>query len=218
MNWDDQPSMSSPTQRVLKIIVVGDIGTGKTSFVRQFVEGDFSEFYKSTIGVDFANKIVQWNDTTFVDVQLWDIAGQERYGSMASVYYRQAVGALVVFDVTSPSSRVMVQMWKKDIDDKVRTSRGQPVPAVLLGNKIDLLPSREAWEQGRKELDDFVRANKFFRFFETSAKDGTNVSEAMMCLIDFIMRNKIESQAEVGPPSLDPATRQQPQKQGGCCD
>jgi small GTP-binding protein len=218
MNWDEQPSSASPTQRVLKIIVVGDIGTGKTSFVRQFVEGDFSEFYKSTIGVDFANKIVQWNVTTFVDVQLWDIAGQERYGNMTSVYYRQAVGALVVFDVTLPSTRTMVQMWKKDIDDKVRTSRGQPVPALLLGNKIDLIPSRDAWEQGRKELDDFVRANNFLRFFETSAKDRTNVNEAMMCLVDYIMRNKIESQAEAVPPSLDPAKRNQPQKRGGCCD
>jgi GTPase SAR1 family protein len=107
-------------------------------------------------------------------------------------------------------------MWKKDIDEKVRTSRGHPVPALLLGNKIDLLPSRESWEQGKKELDDFVRANRFLRFFETSAKDGTNVSEAMMCLVDYIMRNKIESQAEVGPPSIDPV--RQPQKRGGCCD
>jgi GTPase SAR1 family protein len=77
MLWEGhEPSASNATQRVLKIIVVGDMGTGKTSFVRQFVEGNFSEFYKSTIGVDFANKIVQWNDTTFVDVQLWDIAAR----------------------------------------------------------------------------------------------------------------------------------------------
>jgi small GTP-binding protein len=68
------------TQRILKIIVVGDMATGKTAMIRKFVEGNFSDFYKVTIGVDFANKVVQWNDNTTADVQLWDIAGQERFG------------------------------------------------------------------------------------------------------------------------------------------
>jgi small GTP-binding protein len=193
------------------------MGTGKTSFVRQFVEGNFSEFYKSTIGVDFANKIVQWNDTTSVDVQLWDIAGQERYGNMTSVYYRQAVGAIVVFDVTRASTRDMVQMWKKDIDDKVRTSRGLPVPALLMGNKIDLLTKLENWEQTRIEIEEFTQNNKFLHFFETSAKDGTNVNEAIMCLVDHIMKNKIESEADVVPTSVDPVRQQASQKPSGCC-
>jgi small GTP-binding protein len=210
-NWESHDP--SPTQRVLKIIVVGDMGTGKTSFVRQFVDGDFS-VYKSTISADFANRIVQWNDTTSVDVQLWDIAGQERYGNMTSVYYRQAVGAIVVFDVTRASTRDMVQMWKKDIDDKVRTSRGQPVPTLLMGNKIDLLTKLENWERTRTEIEEFTQTNKFLHFFETSAKDGTNVTEAIMCLVDHIMRNKIESEAELVPAPVNPVRRQTDSK---CC-
>jgi small GTP-binding protein len=199
----DDVAMDTAVQRVIKIIVVGDMGTGKTCIIRKFVESKFSEFYRTTIGVDFANKVVQWNETTTVDVQLWDIAGQERFGSMTSVYYREAVGALVVFDMTRGSTRETVQEWKKDIDDKVRTSLGEPVPTLLIGNKIDLLTKLENWEQTRIEIEEFVRANHFLQFFETSAKDGTNVTESFMCLVDHIMKNNIESESARDPVSMN---------------
>jgi small GTP-binding protein len=199
---DDVP-VDAAMQRVIKIIVVGDMGTGKTCIIRKFVEGKYSEFYRTTIGVDFANKVVAWNETTTVDIQLWDIAGQERWGNMTSVYYREAVGALVVFDMTRESTRETVQEWKKDIDDKVRTSLGEPLPTLLIGNKIDLLTKLENWEQKRIEIEEFVQAHHFLQFFETSAKDGTNVTESFMCLVDHIMKKNIESESARDPASVN---------------
>ena len=82
------------------MIVVGEVGTGKTSLVRQFISQSFSNNYKSTIGVDFALKVIRWDADTQVRLQLWDIAGQERFGSMTRVYYKDAVGVIIVYDVT----------------------------------------------------------------------------------------------------------------------
>ncbi|KAK8882698.1 rab32, member RAS oncoprotein [Tritrichomonas musculus] len=214
-NQDD-----SQAQRVLKIIVVGDMGTGKTAIIRKFVEGNFSEYYRITIGVDFANKVVQWNDTTTVDVQLWDISGQERFGNMTGVYYRESVGAIVVFDVTRNPTFDTTKVWKKDIDEKVQTSEGQPVPTLLLGNKIDLMGSTENWEKRRIEIEEYTKENNFLSFFETSAKDGTNLNESIMMLVDYIMKNNIESESsrELNPGVniADTSNSQKPEK-GGCC-
>lgn len=100
---------------VKEIIVVGDMGTLKTSMIRKFVEGNSSEFYKITIGVDFANKVVQYNDTTTVDVQIWVIAGQESFGNMTVLYYRESIGAIVVSYLTSS--------YIKEISDCVKTQK-----------------------------------------------------------------------------------------------
>ena len=214
-NQDD-----SQAQRVLKIIVVGDMGTGKTAIIRKFVEGNFSEYYRITIGVDFANKVVQWNDTTTVDVQLWDISGQERFGNMTGVYYRESVGSIVVFDVTRNPTFDTTKVWKKDIDEKVQTSEGQPVPTLLLGNKIDLMGSTENWEKRRIEIEEYTKENNFLAFFETSAKDGTNLNESIMMLVDYIMKNNIESESsrELNPGvNIADTSQSHKNEKGGCC-
>jgi small GTP-binding protein len=219
MDLVEEGHSATPSQRVLKIIVVGDMGTGKTCLIRRFVENTYSEFYRLTIGVDFANKIIQLNETTSADVQLWDIAGQERFGNMTSVYYREAVGAIVVFDVTRGSTRELIGTWKKDIDDKVRSSTGEPLPTILIGNKIDLLTRRGDWEQTRIEIEEFTQANGFIHFFETSAKDGTNLEASIMFLIDYIIKNNIESEGAQNDKGVD-ITATGGKKQsggGGCC-
>ncbi|XP_054265167.1 ras-related protein Rab-38-like [Macrosteles quadrilineatus] len=84
----------------LKFLIIGDFGVGKTAIVRRYVDGRFSSNYKITIGADFTLKTVLWNGETRINVQLWDIAGHERFGYMTRVYYKSAVGAVVVFDLT----------------------------------------------------------------------------------------------------------------------
>jgi Ras-related protein Rab-32 len=109
----------SVKEYLFKVLVVGDIGTGKTSIIKRYVHSIFSNHYKATIGVDFALKMINLDNETVVRLQLWDIAGQERFGNMTRVYYKEALGALIVFDVTRVSTFEAVQKWKNDIDSKV---------------------------------------------------------------------------------------------------
>ncbi|XP_034713129.1 ras-related protein Rab-38 [Etheostoma cragini] len=109
--------------------------------------------------------------------------GQERYGNMTRVYYREAVGALVVFDMTRLSTFQAVLKWKGDLDSKVALSNGTPVPAVLLGNKCDqrrLCPKLP-------KLENFSKEYGFIGWYETSAKDNTNIDAAITCLVKSIM-------------------------------
>jgi len=138
-NLPDDPSILDPS--AYKILVVGDIGTGKTSLVKRLVSDTFVPHYKSTIGVDFAVKKLDVNGKQ-VSLHLWDIAGQGRYGNMTRIYYQGAQAALVVFDVTRTSTFEGALKWKADIFGKVTyLDTDFPIPVILLANKIDLLSS-----------------------------------------------------------------------------
>ena len=115
---------------------MGDLGTGKTSILRRFVHNTFTSHYKSTIGVDFALKVIQHKSDVIINLQLWDIAGQERFGSMTRAYYKGAVGAFVVYDVTRPTTFENVLKWKRDMDDKIKLPGGEDIPVMLLANKV----------------------------------------------------------------------------------
>uniref|UniRef100_A0A672ZUJ8 Ras-related protein Rab n=1 Tax=Sphaeramia orbicularis TaxID=375764 RepID=A0A672ZUJ8_9TELE len=171
---------------LFKVLVIGDLGVGKTSIIKRYVHQIFSQHYRATIGVDFALKVLQWNHDTVIRLQLWDIAGQERYGNMTRVYYREAVGALVVFDVTRASTFDAVLKWKDDLDSKVTLNHGRPVPAVLLANKSDQLSSQ------MPKLDTFCRENGFVGWFETSAKvrDKGDEDTRQLFYLSIIKNNK----------------------------
>ena len=176
---------------IYKIIIVGEMGTGKTSLIRKFVDDNFSEFYKVTIGVDFANKIIKNKNNINIDIQLWDIAGQERFSNMTGVYYRESIAAIIVFDILRNNTFELCKFWKEDIDSKIFTSEGNPIPTLLFANKIDLKPNN--WDINQnKIIEKFVNENNFLKYFETSAKNGTNLNEAFDFLINYIYNNKIE--------------------------
>ncbi|KAI8084917.1 P-loop containing nucleoside triphosphate hydrolase protein [Halteromyces radiatus] len=180
-----------PTREYLyKILVVGDLGTGKTSIIRRYVHNIFSTNYKSTIGVDFALKVIQWSPEIIVRLQLWDIAGQERFGNMTRVYYKEALGAFVVYDVTRPQTFEGVTKWKQDLDSKVALPElwgGGNIPVVLLANKSDLLQEGHGQPINPLEMDQFCQDNGFSKWFETSAKDNSNIDEAARHLIQTIV-------------------------------
>ncbi|MEQ2171900.1 hypothetical protein GOODEAATRI_015319 [Goodea atripinnis] len=131
-------------EHLFKVLVVGDLGVGKTSIIKRYVHQIFSQHYRATIGVDFALKVLQWDNDTVIRLQLWDIAGQERYGNMTRVYYREAVGALVVFDVTRASTFEAVLKWKDDLDSKVAQNEalelGILCPFLNILSKLKLIP------------------------------------------------------------------------------
>ena len=84
-------------------------------------------------------KVLNWDDNTLIRIQLWDIAGQERFGNMTRVYYKEAVGAFLVFDVHSPQTFNAVIKWKHDLDTKVCLADGNPIPCLLLANKVIII-------------------------------------------------------------------------------
>jgi|EP00670_Eutreptiella_braarudii_P003857 small GTP-binding protein len=175
-----------PLEYLYKVLVVGEGNTGKTCIIRRYVHNIFQMSTKATIGVDFALKVLNWDRTKNITLQIWDIAGQERYGQMTRVYYQAAVGALVVYDVTRPESFDAVAKWKQDIDNKVFLSDGSKIPCVLLANKCDL---PEVPERTKDELDSFCASHGFVGWFHTSSKENINIEKAYKFLVDKVLEN-----------------------------
>merc|ERR1712000_115549 len=203
-----------------KVLVVGDIGTGKTSIIKRYVHNIFSTNYKSTIGVDFALKVINWDENSVVRLQLWDIAGQERFGNMTRVYYKEAVGAFVVFDVTRVSTFEAVQKWKSDIDAKVFLSENRPIPVVLLANKCDLA-GKEGICQDKSQMDKFCQENGFIGWYETSAKDDIGIEDAARKLVEEILQQSPQGpkKAQAAKNTVQVGGKQPPppSNDGGCC-
>jgi len=203
------------TEYLYKVLVVGDIGTGKTSIIKRFVHNIFSMHYKSTIGVDFALKVINWDPKTIVRLQLWDIAGQERFGNMTRVYYKEAVGAFVVFDVTRASTFEAVTKWKNDIDNKVLLPDDRPIPVILLANKCDL--AKDGMLKSAAQMDKFCEEHGFVAWFETSAKENYNIDKAAKALVSKILENDVR---RVEPDNKDSVKLDQNQPAAtktGCC-
>lgn len=181
--------MSGPQREHLyKILVIGELGTGKTSIIKRYVHQFFSHHYRATIGVDFALKVLEWDANTLIRLQLWDIAGQERFGNMTRVYYKEAVGAFIVFDVTRSQTFEAVRKWKADLDSKVQQPEGTTIPCVLLGNKCDM--SKEGIVNNPSAMTEFCKENNFAGWFLTSAKENLNIEEAARFLITQILHNQ----------------------------
>ncbi|XP_063958193.1 ras-related protein Rab-32B-like [Lytechinus pictus] len=177
-------------EHLYKVLVIGEFGVGKTSLIRRYTEGYFSPNYKLTIGVDFALKSLDWDENTKVNLQLWDIAGHERFGHMTRVYYKYAIAAVIVFDLSRPATFDSVLKWSTDVHEKVMLANEQPVPILLLANKCDLPDTVIDADM----LDHFCKENKFIGWFGTSAKDDTNVGDAMSYLVETILQLTSEGQ------------------------
>uniref|UniRef100_A0A146LPA0 Ras-related protein Rab-32B n=1 Tax=Lygus hesperus TaxID=30085 RepID=A0A146LPA0_LYGHE len=176
------PARSTQERRdlVFKFLIIGDYGVGKTAIVRRYTEGKFSSNYKITIGADFCVRSMMWDAKTRVSLQLWDIAGHERFSYMTRVYYKYAVGCAVVFDVTRHASFKSVTRWVNDLNNKVMLEDGSQVPIILLANKWDIGEScvtDEAINKLCKELG-------IPTWFKTSAKYNLNIDEGISKLVE----------------------------------
>jgi len=211
------------TEHLFKILIVGDMGTGKTSIIKRYVHNIFTMNYKSTIGVEFALKVVNWDSKTEIRLQLWDIARQERFGNMTRVYYKEAVGAFVVFDATRLATFEAAAKWKNDIDSKVTVGvEEKPIPVVLLANKIDL--AKDGFGKTAAQMEQYCTEHGFVGWFETSAKENMGIDKASRFLISKILENRItEKPSETdlvhpGSPTAQSGHREgELSKRGGCC-
>jgi len=195
--WEDHDGLREYT---FKVLVVGDIGTGKTSLVKRLKFNTFSDKLNSTVGVDFVMKELKWDEKTLVRLQLWDIAGQERFGNLTRVYYKEAVGAFVVFDVTRTNTFENTEKWKSDIDGKVElVTDHKAIPMVLLANKCDIAEKKLNAEQ----LDKFCDLHGFVGWEETSAKDNINIDKAAYFLVQQILDRVKDSLPQTGKQGLE---------------
>jgi Ras-related protein Rab-5C len=151
-----------------KLVLLGDMGAGKTSLVLRFVKGQFFEYQESTIGAAFFTQVLSLNEAT-IKFDIWDTAGQERYYSLAPMYYRGAAAAVVVYDITSMDSFERAKKWVQELQ-----RQGKPnLVTVLVANKADLETKRQVENEVGEQ---YARENGLV-FFETSAKTAQNVNE-----------------------------------------
>lgn len=177
------------TEYVFKVIVIGQPSTGKTSYIKRYVHELFSNRYKATIGVDFALKTLEYDENTIVRLQLWDIAGQERFQSLSRAYYRDAVGAFLVLSVNEPRLESIL-MYKNGLDSQVSLSDGSTIPCLLLANKCDLIGDEQKLKEESKRLKLFAKENGFIDCIMTSSKLNINVDSAARVLVAEILRRQ----------------------------
>ncbi|CEG62778.1 Putative Rab family, other [Rhizopus microsporus] len=163
---------------LFKIVVIGDSGVGKTNLLGRFIHNTFDFASKSTIGLDLSMKNIIIKDKR-VRVQIWDTAGQERYRSITKRYYRGAVGALLVYDITKRESFMSIPRWLNEI--KSNEAHSESI-LMLVGNKSDLEKDRQVTVE---EALEYAKVNDL-AFMETSALQSINVENAFDSLIHTI--------------------------------
>ncbi|MHA1206122.1 MAG: Rab family GTPase [Candidatus Hodarchaeales archaeon] len=176
---------------VLKIVLCGDGGVGKTAIRERYLGKGFKSQYLLTIGADFAMRDDKIG-TTPIRYQIWDLAGQQRFDAVREVYYKGCVGALLVYDVTRPDSYFNTPKWINELWGN--NGRGR-VPIVVVANKIDMRELSDdtvSPEQGRvftNRLTDLTKSEGFeCSYIETSAKSGVNIQSAFALLGTNVMK------------------------------
>lgn len=162
---------------LFKIVLIGDSGVGKSNILSRFTKNEFCLESKSTIGVEFATKTLQIEGKT-IKAQIWDTAGQERYRAITSAYYRGAVGALLVYDMTKKQTFDNVQRWLREL----RNHADSNIVIMLAGNKSDLTHLRVVQQEEAQSMAE----KEGLSFLETSALEATNVENAFQTILSEI--------------------------------
>jgi len=188
--------MNDKRPLVVKLMLIGDSGVGKTSLLMRWSEGGFNPKFMSTIGIDFRQKYLTV-DNRNLKVQVWDTAGQERFRVIAKAYYRGSMGLLMVFDVTDRKSFDNVTGWIKSVQETV-VYLDKKLQILLVGNKVDLKEKRVVTEQEAKDL-----AAKFgAQYIETSAKSETGVDQVFDVVLKEVMKEFFPTTVTVTPKGI----------------
>jgi Ras-related protein Rab-1A len=178
---------------LFKVLIIGDSGVGKSALLIRFTEDTFSEYYISTIGVDFKIRTIE-QDGKHIKLQIWDTAGQERFRTITTSYYRGAHGIMIVYDVTDAESFTNIKQWLTEIN----RYGSDTATKLLIGNKSDQVSKRVISTQSGKEFAESLNID----FIETSAKNASNIDEAF-----YHMSNSIKSRMKETPTSRHNPTK-----------
>lgn len=163
----------------LKILVIGDSGVGKSSIITKYMDNFFSDMHISTIGIDF--RIKKMNiDGKSITLQLWDVAGQERFRSITSIYFRRCNAIIILFDITNRESFDNVKKWISEIDKYDCAN----IEKILVGNKCDLEQKRVVSIEDAKKFAN----NMDMMYVETSAKKSTHINDLFENIIKKIIK------------------------------
>ncbi|CAA0816641.1 Ras-related protein RABA3 [Striga hermonthica] len=180
---------------VFKVVVIGDSSVGKTQLLSRFAKNDFCLDSKSTIGVEFQTRTLKIKNKV-IKAQIWDTAGQERYRAVTSAYYRGALGAMLVYDVTKRVTFDHVARWVEEL----RAHADNSIVIMLVGNKADLAADSRAVPT--EDAIEFAE-NQGLYFFEASALSGENVGPAFYKLLEeiygVVSRKALDSSNVVKP-------------------
>ncbi|KAK9714527.1 hypothetical protein RND81_06G101200 [Saponaria officinalis] len=203
---------------LFKVVLIGDSGVGKSNLLSRFTRNEFSLESKSTIGVEFATRSLNV-DGKVIKAQIWDTAGQERYRAITSAYYRGAVGALLVYDVTRHATFENTERWLKELRDHTDPN----IVVMLIGNKSDL---RHLVAVQMEDGKTFAEKESLY-FMETSALEAVNVDNAFSEVLTQIYRIVSKKAMEAGNDAnglgvpagekIDIGKEVSAVKKGGCC-
>uniref|UniRef100_A0A3B3QBH9 RAS and EF-hand domain containing 2 n=1 Tax=Paramormyrops kingsleyae TaxID=1676925 RepID=A0A3B3QBH9_9TELE len=198
------------TGPMYRVVLAGDAGSGKSSFLLRLCKNEFRGDIQTTLGVDFQMKrmLVDGEKTT---LQIWDTAGQERFRSIARSYFRKAHGVLLLYDVTSESSFLHIREWV----DQIRDATGELLPLCIVGNKVDLRVEQPAGASVSRVNGEKLAMAYSALFCETSAKEGTNVVEAVLHLAREVKKN--ERMRRKSEPKVKLSIADGKRAVGNCC-
>jgi len=165
---------------LFKVVVIGQGRVGKTSLARRYCEGKFTTSYNTTLGLDLFSKKLSIGDQK-IKLLIWDTGGQEKLGSLRPFWYRGATGGLLVFSLDDKNSFFDAERWLDEF--KSYTTPG--IPTFLVGNKKDL---KDQIEISTAEAEEYAK-KRGLEYFETSAKDGTNVEDVFTTMAKRIREN-----------------------------
>ena len=199
---------------MLKVVLLGDGGVGKSSLMNRFVSNKFDSQSFHTIGVEFLNKEVMVDGETYT-LQIWDTAGQERFKSLRTPFYRGADVCLLTFGVDDLQSFKNLGMWRKEFLYYADVQDADNFPFVVLGNKIDF--PNEDRAVSTAEGESWCNTNGNVPYHETSAKDSTNVQEAFISAVKRAIEldNNLDSRTMHHGNAVD--LSKQRQRQTACC-
>ena len=170
--------------RDLKIIIVGDSGTGKTSFVNKYILNKFADTYQATIATQFSSKILEIDGITY-RLQFWDIAGQDRSVTTTNIFCKNTNGVVLCCEINDKNTLNNTIIWKNSIEQNIDVTN---VPMIIIQNKCDLLGSELEYNKGIEELKEFTERNGIKNCFRTSAMTGFGIRESMEYLIQEIIK------------------------------
>ncbi|XP_056379772.1 ras and EF-hand domain-containing protein [Hyla sarda] len=211
----DRVSKFPSTEKAYKIVLAGDAAVGKSSFLMRLCKNEFRGNTSATLGVDFQMKTLVVDGEPAL-LQLWDTAGQERFRSIAKSYFRRADGVLLLYDVTCEKSFLNVREWIDMIED----STNDGIPIMMVGNKADLRQTLS--EQGHKcvptSYGEKLSMTYGALFCETSAKEGSNIVEAVLHLAREVRKRTDNEDDRGSVTNLSGAITKKPTQMKNCCN